>query len=105
MQSEPRSHSAGERLGKLHDVATLVARLAGARTRVAVDVSWIDSAYDEASTLSRARFDDLAARASAVASAGVQALLACGEGSPTALATLAEAIEAEIGALERMLGT
>ncbi len=99
------SHSPSERLAKLGDVAALVARLSGARVRVAGDPSRIDEAYDTAPTLARARFDDLATSATASASAGIEAVLGCGDVAPAALATLAEAIDIEIARLEVLLAT
>lgn len=93
----------GERLGKLGDVAALVGTLAGARVRVAADASIIDDAYGAGSTLARARFDDLAAAAAALASAGVEAVLGCEHVAPAALTTLADVLESEIAQLERLL--
>lgn len=104
-QSTSRSDfpAPSERLAKLNEVAALVATLAGARTRVAADTSVIDGAYETASTLARARFDDLASRAVTLASNGVEALLASGDVPPAVLATLADAIESEIAQLETLL--
>lgn len=100
---QPDSAPPSERLAKLHDVAALVNTLAGVRSRAIADMSTIDGAYEAGSTLARARFDDLATQAVALASTGVEALLASGEVPPAALATLADAIESEIAQLEALL--
>lgn len=101
--SVPTAAAPSERLAKLHDVAALVASLAGARAPLAADLSSIDDAYHAGSTLGRARFDDVANRATTLASAAIEALLACREVSPTALAALADAMENEIAHLETLL--
>ena len=95
--------SAGERLVKLHDVAELIASLTGERRHAATASLDVDVAYDTGSSLSRARFDDLASRAAMVAAAGIEAVLASEMSSPAAIMLLADAIEAEIAQLETLL--
>ena len=102
-RSLPEPASAGERLAKLHDVAGLIASLAGGRTRAETVSFDVDAAYDAGSSLSRARFDDIAARAAMVAAAGIEAVLASDMSSPAAIILLADAIEAEIAQLEVLL--
>lgn len=102
-QPLPEPAPPSERLSKLHDVAGLLSSLSGERERVAAQSIDADSAYDAASSLARVRFNELASRATALASAGIEALLASQSSSPAAMMVLAEAIDAEIAQLESLL--
>lgn len=99
----PEPARPSERLSSLNDVAGLLSSLSGERERVAAKSVDADAAYDAGSSLARARFDELASRATALASAGIEALLASPSSSQAAMTLLAHAIEVEIAQLESLL--
>lgn len=94
---------ASVRLTRLHRVLGLVCAQAG--EPAPPEAMWrpgaVDWAYGEAATILQARFDDASAQASAIAAAGVEALLR--GPSQAAAAELARAVAEAIDALEALL--
>ncbi len=101
---------AGQRVAQLRHVLELVEELAGsppatgAREAALDENARISSAYDVAEPIVRRRFDILAAETAAWSAAGVEALLAAGEGrSPAAAAALADELRRGLSALAALL--
>lgn len=97
---------AAERIAKLHSIAGLVGALCADRASGLVSLPQaheIDHSYEHGTTLVRARFDELAEQASALAAAGAEALLSKDVPSPAAIDRLATEIEREIVRLEAVL--
>ena len=97
---------AGERLAQLHGVAALVRTLGGPGVSGSVpqtNVTEVDRAYDNGSTLARFRFDQLAERTAGLAAAGIEAILAADPASSAAIEVLAAELDREIARLETLV--
>ena len=101
---------AGPQVAQLRHVLRLVDELSGRRTAPATADAALDEAaritsdYLRAEPIVRRRFGILAAEMAAWSAAGVEALLAAGEGrSPAAARALADELEQGLGRLSLML--
>ena len=102
---------AGRQVAQLRQALELVERIAGrSRARAASDdaldeAARISGAYGDALPIVQRRFDALAAEAEAWAAAGVEALLASSQGSPSVAAAshLADELDETLSQLSRLL--
>ena len=112
-QAPPSSASAGpdpgRQIAQLREALQLVERIAGeegCRERAFAEAAQISGAYDLALPVVQRRFEALANETALWAAAGVEALLAAGDGAPSraAAARLARQVDsalADLGALLR----
>lgn len=111
-QAPPSSAAAGpdpgRQIAQLREALLLVERLAGeerSRERAFDEAAQISSAYDFALPVVQRRFEALANETALWAAAGVEALLASGEGAPSraAAARLAKQLDSALAGLGALL--
>ena len=98
----------GRQVAQLHEVLRLVERLAGREAQYGERLdaaAQVSDAYDRALPIVQRRFDALAGETSVWAAAGVEALLAAGEGAPprAAAARLAATLERTLSEMASLL--
>ena len=99
---------AGRQIAQLREALRLVERLAGeerAHDRALDEAARISSAYDLALPVVQRRFEALASETALWAAAGVEALLAAGNGAPSraAAARLARQLDSALAKLAALL--
>jgi len=111
-QAPPTPASAGpdpgRQIAQLREALRLVERLAGeerAHERALDEAALISSAYDAALPVVQRRFEALAGETALWAAAGVEALLAAGNGTPSRAAAirLARQLDTALGDLATLL--
>ena len=107
----PADTDAGRQVAQLRELLALVRRIAGQAQDKAEQETMLDkaalisAAYDRALPVVQRRFDALAREAAGWAAAGVEALLAAGDGTPprAAAARLASQLERALGEMAALL--